>query len=341
MTPLVSILVPAYNAERWIADTIKSALNQAWPRKEIVVVDDGSTDQTLQVARQFASKTVSIVTQENQGASAARNRAFELCQGSYIQWLDADDLLAPDKISKQMEAANECPSKRVLLSSAWGAFMYRVSKAQFSPTSLWCDLSPVEWLLLKMGQNLHMQTATWLVSRELTEAAGPWNTELSLDDDGEYFARVVVASHGIRFVGDAKVLYRDPGYRRLSSVDRSDKKLESQFRSLELQMSHFRGLADDARVRAACLRCLQTWYFWFYDVRADLADELQQLARGLGGQLEVPHVRKKYRWIERIAGRSLARRAQELLPRAKWGVLRFCDEVLLGVEKIGKSTLVF
>jgi glycosyltransferase involved in cell wall biosynthesis len=79
MKPLVSILIPAYNAEPWIADIIKSALNQTWPSKEIIIVDDGSCDQTLRVARQFASKAVSVVTQENQGASAARNNAFELC----------------------------------------------------------------------------------------------------------------------------------------------------------------------------------------------------------------------------------------------------------------------
>src|SRR6266516_4017115 len=143
MRPLVSILIPAYNAERWIGDTIRSALAQTWPRKEVIIVDDGSRDRTLAAAQQFASRNVLVVTQENRGASAARNSAFELCQGDYIQWLDADDLLAPDKISKQMEAANECQSKRVLFSSAWGAFMYRVSKAQFSPTSLWCNLSPV------------------------------------------------------------------------------------------------------------------------------------------------------------------------------------------------------
>src|SRR5438270_12906784 len=106
MTPLVSILIPAYNAEPWVGDTIKSALNQTWPRKEIIVVDDGSRDQTLQVVRQFASKDVSVVTQENQGASVARNRAFELCQGDYIQWLDADDLLGPDKIIRQMEVSH-------------------------------------------------------------------------------------------------------------------------------------------------------------------------------------------------------------------------------------------
>src|SRR5919198_3579594 len=103
MSPLVSILIPAYNAERWLADTIRSALEQTWPRKEIIIVDDGSRDQTLSIARQFAAKNVSVVTQENQGGSAARNRAFSLCQGEFIQWLDADDLLSPEKIARQIE----------------------------------------------------------------------------------------------------------------------------------------------------------------------------------------------------------------------------------------------
>src|SRR5205823_13688818 len=161
MAPLISILIPAYNAEPWIADTIRSALAQTWPRKEIVVVDDGSTDQTLQVARQFALRDVCVVTQENQGASVARNEALQLSQGDYIQWLDADDLLSPDKIAKQMQLALADPTNRLLLSSPWGYFMYRASRAQFLPTPLWCDLPPVEWLLRNIGHNLQMYTATW------------------------------------------------------------------------------------------------------------------------------------------------------------------------------------
>ena len=96
---LVSILIPAFNAQESIAETLQSAIAQTWPRKEIIVVDDGSTDATLAIARQFESDSVRVVTQKNQGAAAARNMAFSLSHGDYIQWLDADDLLAPDKIA--------------------------------------------------------------------------------------------------------------------------------------------------------------------------------------------------------------------------------------------------
>jgi glycosyltransferase involved in cell wall biosynthesis len=120
MKPLVSILIPAYNAETWIADTIKSAIGQSWPRKEIIIVDDGSTDQTLAIARQFASKEVVVVSQNNQGAAATRNHALSVSQGDFIQWLDADDLLSPNKVTKQLEALGENRNLRTLLSSEWG-----------------------------------------------------------------------------------------------------------------------------------------------------------------------------------------------------------------------------
>ena len=185
MKPLVSILICAYNAEEWIADTLQSAIAQTWQRKEIIVVDDGSTDRTIEVARRF--KGVTVVPREHQGFAPSQNSAIQLCQGDYIQYLDSDDLLAPDKIERQLGALREGDSRRILLSSPWAHFYYRTHNVRFVRNSLWQDLSPVEWLLRKMSENLHMQNATWLVSRELVEAAGPWDTRLHYDQDGEYF----------------------------------------------------------------------------------------------------------------------------------------------------------
>jgi len=333
MQPLVSILIPAYNAERWISDTIQSALAQTWPRKEIIIIDDGSRDHTLSIARRFASKNVSVVAQQNQGASAARNKAFELCQGRYIQWLDADDLLSPDKVTRQMAAAEELQDKRVLFSSGWGAFLYRVSRAQFFPTSLWCDLYPVEWLFRKMGQNLHMQTATWLVSRELTQAAGRWDTRLSFDDDGEYFCRVVLASSQIMFVPGARVFYRQPGCDRLSSIDGSDEKLESQFLSMQLHVNYLRSLEDSERTRSAVMKYLQTWLGLFLEDRMDLVRELQRLAASLGGQLQTPRLPWKYSWIEKLFGRPTANRVRRSYNRYKSLLIRSWDKILFYLER--------
>ena len=200
-----------------------------------------------------------VVFQPNQGSAAARNKAFSLCRGDYIQWLDADDLLSPDKIASQVAAASQCLNQRELLSCGWGYFMYRPARTTFSPTALWCDLSPVEWLRRKMADNLHMSNSTWLVSRELTEAAGPWDPQLSLDDDGEYFCRVLLASMGTRFVPEAKVYYRRSGSGSLSQLEVSDKKLESQFRSIQMHIDYLRSLEDSEQTRAACLKYLQSW----------------------------------------------------------------------------------
>ena len=333
MKPLVSILIPAFNAEEWIAETLESAIGQTWERKEIIVVDDGSSDQTLAIARQFSSKEVSIVTQDNQGAAAARNKAFSLSQGDYIQWLDADDLLAPDKITRQIEVAEQYGNRRMLLSSAWGRFMYRSNRAEFAPTGLWCDLSPVEWLLRKMGQGFHMQTSTWLVSRELTEAAGPWNTELLGDDDGEYFCRVLLNSVGSRFVRDARVFYRMSGVNSLSYIGRSDRKKEAQLRSMQFHIGYLRSLEESERVRAACVRYLQKYLIDFYPERPDLVTKVEQMAADLGGQLAVPQLSWKYVWIRALFGWRLAKRAQLSLPKIRWSLTKCIDKVLFLIEK--------
>ena len=336
MKPLVSILIPAFNAQEWITDTLRSAVAQSWARKEIVVVDDGSSDETLAIAQQFESDSVRVFTQENQGAAAARNKALSLSRGDYIQWLDADDLLAPDKIERQMVALGERGSKRTLLSSGWGRFMYRYDRAKFVPTPLWCDLSPVEWLMRKMGENLHMQTATWLVSRELTEAAGPWNTKLLGDDDGEYFCRILLASEGVRFVPESRVYYR-AAPNSLSYIGQSDKKREAQWHSMQLHIGYIRSLEDSDKVHAACVKYLQNWMVFFYPERLDIFREAQEVSRGLGGQLVAPRLSWKYSWIKAIFGWHLARRAQVSLPGLRWSLVRLWDKVLFRIEGRGHA----
>jgi len=325
---LVSILIPAFNAQEWIADTLRSAITQTWERKEIIVVDDGSTDQTLAIAQQFESDSVRIVSERNKGAASARNTAFSLCHGDYIQWLDADDLLAPDKIARQMAELERVGSRKTLLSSEFGKFLHDWPRAQFIRTGLWEDLSSTEWLLRKMGDNLFMQTGTWLVSRELSEAAGPWDTRMLSDDDGEYFCRVLLNSDGTRFVPGAKVYYRGFRSNSLAYVGRSDRKREALWLSMQLHIGYLRSLEDTPRTREACLAYLQRNLTNFYPERADIVRQAEQMATDLGGQLRPPHLSWKYSWIKAVFGWKAAKNTALQMREIRWSLENSLDKTM-------------
>lgn len=333
MAPLVSILIPAFNAEEFIGDTVESAIAQTWPHKEIIVVDDGSTDGTLAVAQRYEGRGITVVSQRNQGAASTRNNLLALSKGDYIQWLDADDLLSQDKVECQLKSLGGEINSRHLLSSPWANFSYRCGRAHFVRNSLWNDLAPVDWLLRKMGENLHMQTATWLTSRELADAAGPWDTRLLSDDDGEHFCRVLLASSGVKFVPEGKVYYRITPTSRLSHIGQSDRKMDAMVISMKLHLKYIRSLEESERVRQACLNYLHTWLIHFYPERPDIVRELGALAVELGGRLEMPRLRWKYRWMVPAVGYGRAKRAQFVLPNLKASFLRRLDKLQFQIER--------
>jgi glycosyltransferase involved in cell wall biosynthesis len=327
MNDLVSILIPAYNAERWIGDTIRSCLAQTWPDVEVIVVDDGSRDATLKVARSFESRAVKVVTQPNSGAPVARNRAFQLAQGSFVQWLDADDLLDSEKIAAQMRVAKEVADPRVLLSGAFGTFFRRIDRALFERTSLWRDLTPIDYFLIRFNENACFQTDAWLVSRELTEAAGPWSDIGSPDDDGEYFCRVALKSTRITFVEEARSYYRQ-GVGSGLHLAKSSRSLNALFQSKVKCIRHLMSLEDSPRTRTAAIHLLQDWMPYFYPEHMDIVDRAQQLARELGGELAPPRLKWKYRPFEWLLGYSHAATLSRVMPAFKSRIVCNYDEFL-------------
>jgi glycosyltransferase involved in cell wall biosynthesis len=111
-SPLVSIIIPCWNAERYVAEAIDSALAQTWPHKEIIVVDDGSTDGSLEVIRRFGDH-VCLVQIRHSGAPTARNEGLRRAQGDYIKFLDADDVLLPEAVSRLVEAIQSLPENAI------------------------------------------------------------------------------------------------------------------------------------------------------------------------------------------------------------------------------------
>jgi len=329
MAELVSILIPAFNAEKWIQHAINSALNQTWPYKEIIIFDDGSTDNTFQVARRFESRLVKVVKLYHSGAGAARNGALAFAQGDYIQWLDADDILAPNKIALQMQKIKSYHNSRLLFSSAWATFYFRIYKAKFIPSPLWQDLESFDWIYKKIDKGSWMAIETWLVSRKLTELTGPWNEGLSLDIDGEYFCRVVAASEGVLFIPDAKCYCGIYNLKSIStSANISDHKLESLLLSTDLQNKCLLSLETSVRTRAACLNNLQRNLIYYYPEKQELLDRINNLAHELGGKLSPPDLNWKYNWIRKLFGWKSAKRAKYLLWVAKTMVYKNWDRLI-------------
>ncbi|HEV7925318.1 MAG TPA: glycosyltransferase family A protein [Verrucomicrobiae bacterium] len=329
MKPLVSILIPAYNAQAWIQSTLDSALNQDYPNIEVILVNDGSTDQTLAIAKRFESKSVKIVDQPNAGGPAARNVALTHSQGDYIQWLDHDDLLDRHKINEQLKAIAYATVGRILLSGAFGKFFYCTERAVFSPTSLWRDLTPREYFFAKFNDDKWLQTSAWLVSRKLAQMAGPWWEIRSPDDDGEYFCRVVACSEKIEFVATAKSYWRVGNHHSFThSRARSTAALESLLASTMRCIQHFRSTEDSEESRAACVSFLRHRLIHFYPDHPKLLERMYRRANELGGSLSAPPLRRPYDLIRSCFGWRVARAANVSVPWCRTMLFRNWDKLI-------------
>jgi len=315
MTPLVSIVIPCYNAGRWLTATLESALAQTWAAKEIIVVNDGSSDGSLAVARRFEPLGVRVVNQSNAGASAARNHGLRLTRGEFIQFLDADDLLSPEKISRQIALLEKRPAG-TLASCAWGRFRDDPASARFVDTAVFRDFTPIDFLALAGETGAMMHPSAWLVPRAVAERAGPWNESLSLNDDGEYFCRVLLAGAGVAFCADeaARSYYRS-GLPGSLSQQRGERARRSQFHSVELVTTALLTAENSPRTRRACAGHWRTFVHDFYPFPRDLMKRAEAEILGLGETVGPPPMGPKSATIAALVGWRNVWRLKHLLHR--------------------------
>lgn len=117
-SPLVSVIIPVYNYDRYLAEAIESVLNQTYQSLEVIVVDDGSTDQSGDVAKSFADRGVQYCPQAHAGIGPTRNKGVELAQGDFIAFLDADDRWPEEKIERQLQAFENDPALEMVFGQA-------------------------------------------------------------------------------------------------------------------------------------------------------------------------------------------------------------------------------
>ena len=309
-SPLVSILIPAYNAASHVAEALESVLGQTYPHLEVIVVDDGSTDGTLAMLRPFGDRGVRVLAQTNAGAAAARNRAYDGSRGDFIKFFDADDLLSPEHVALQVDClANhtECVAM-----SEWDRFYRDPSDALFMPQPSWRDADPVTWLVQDWADVQPMtQPGMFLIPRSVAERAGPWDEGLSLTDDFDYFTRAILASRGVRFTGGARLYYRS-GVPGALSGRKGPAAATSHFRSLERGTNALLAAEDSDRTRRVCSDLFQDAVYAFYPDYSDLLNRARQRVEELGGSALQPSGPPGFQRLRRLIGWRLARRVQRL-----------------------------
>jgi glycosyltransferase involved in cell wall biosynthesis len=313
--PLVSIVIPVYNAERFIGATIESALAQDWAPKEIIVVDDGSADGSLAAIRPYESRGIRTIVRANGGGSAARNTGFKASQGAYIQFLDHDDLLAPGKVSAQMAVARGSMTSPV--AGLWSRFRGDVHGAYggwWPADRARHDWAPLEWLL----EAPMVPTCAWLTPRALVEAAGLWNETLvdNPDDDGEFFMRVFSHAERILFCEQARSYFRAEDASS-AGHNRGVNAIRSIFEICKTYEAIVRVKADSPEVRRACANRYLNFMYLAYPMCPDLiaAAEARVIALGFDPS-KVPNT-PMYERLSTLTGWRLAKRLQQL-----WGAAR-------------------
>jgi glycosyltransferase involved in cell wall biosynthesis len=305
MEPLVSIIIPCHNAARWLAPALESALGQTYPRTEVILVNDGSTDASLAIAQGFEPSGLRVVTQPNAGQCAACNHGLRLARGDYVKFFDADDLLSRDAVALQIWALAGRPGH--LGYGEWARFHADPAEAVFSPRAGWHDATPVDWLVETWADaQPMMQCGQFLIPRELLDRAGGWDERLSLINDFEFFTRLLLASRGLVFTPGARLYYRS-GLAGSLSASRSARAWRSAHLSLTRGTDYLVAAENSSRTRQAAAAILQGLRFSMYPNMPDLTVDLEARVNALGGCALAPQGGRGFALARRLVGWKAAR----------------------------------
>lgn len=195
---LVSVVIPVYNAEKYLEETLASVLAQTYPHIEIIAVDDGSKDRSIQILEQYPDR-IRVVRQANAGAAVARNRGVQEATGKWIAFLDADDLWTPDKIQRQLDA-----SRGYVWSHTDSVFIGGVNDGR--KDSDFTDKHQGHILEQLICSNF-IGTSTLMIQRQVFLDAGGFDESLRSIQDWELWIRIA-RQHPIGYVDAPLMKYR-------------------------------------------------------------------------------------------------------------------------------------
>ena len=279
---LVSVCMPAYNAEKYILESVNSVIEQSYQNWELIIVNDGSTDNTNTQLEKITDSRVKIHQQKNKGQCAAANAAFSFSKGGLIKFMDADDLISKDLLKSQVEVI--AGSDNVIASASWGRFYNNdISSFQLQEATIDANSKPIDWLVSSMtDKQVMLQCALWLIPRPVLERSGLWDESLSLINDFEFFIRVLLYADEIRCAPNAVLYYRSGLTQSLSGL-RSRVGAESAFNSISLGTEHLLNHENSARVRKIAADSFQYFVHDFYPNHLELIEKAEKKVAELGG----------------------------------------------------------
>jgi len=282
-SPLVSVCMPAFNAEKYIGETIESVLNQTYRNIELIIADDGSKDDTLSIVEgKFRDERIILCKQTNSGAAAARNLAFMQSQGMFVKFLDADDLISANTIENQVNAAIRHPG--ALISGKWGRFYHDdLLTFKLSPESCWRDMDPQSWLVdsWTTGQSM-TQPGIFLIPRSIIEKVGLWDEKLSLIDDMDFFTRAILGGTKVVFEPESILYYRS-GLAGSLSGQKSYAAYQSAFRAIEQSTENLLAISHSQKVKTASANLWQSFVHEVYPLHPELYSVAERRIKELGG----------------------------------------------------------
>lgn len=308
--------MPSFNSAPHLAEAIESVLNQTWSNLELIVVDDGSTDESAAVFERQDDSRLNVLQQPRQlGASAARNRAFRASRGEWVIFLDSDDWIPPAHLQALHAAASG--SSLSIGMSQWDRFYKSRSEAHFPLRRTYRDAGGTEWLREDWSSGPGQAgPGMFLIPRALIEQSGGWDERLSLLDDFEFHARILSISDGVRYAPDAR-LYVRSGLAGSLSTQKGRAFAESACLSLLLGVAHVLAIDESPNMRLASANRLRRFDFDFYPAFRDLRAKIRQRVGELGGSNLRPEGPPGFELLRPIVGWRVARHAQLFAER--WG----------------------
>jgi glycosyltransferase involved in cell wall biosynthesis len=229
--PLVSVIIPAFNAEAFISNCMDSIINQTYKNIEVIIVDDGSTDRTKEIIHSFKKNynNITYIYQPNQGCSYAKNTGLQHINGDFVQYLDADDILSLDKIELQIQAIFNSQNTIAICKTVVFESNDHINDDNDIDTNFLYSTDDSFSFLLNLyginGKDGMIQPNAFLVPIEIINDIGGWDTSISPspDEDGEYFCRVILQSSSVVFTKGINY------YRKMRNADSLSKKMDLKY----------------------------------------------------------------------------------------------------------------